>query len=248
MIVECETANCEYIKRSQALDFDRLPGEVNRLDCGGVYRREAIETVGYLGDRNVHGGEEFELAVRLRARGWRLARIAVPAIDHHGHAGNPYALLRRRWLTGFAFSTGEILRATFGRESFPLALQKLRRELFLFAAVHLWWFALIGASFFAGDPLTAAIAVGALALLPFTAMSVRSRSVAIGIYSVTAWNVYAAGIWHGLLRRRVDPRKWIDSVTIKSGPASPEHADNTAAHTLKRDHSWTNLRTAERTT
>jgi glycosyltransferase involved in cell wall biosynthesis len=214
MIVERETGNCEYVKRAQAVDFDRLPGEVKKLDCGGVYRRQAIETVGYLGDRNLHGGEEFELAVRLRARGWRLSRIAVTAIDHNGHAGNPYALLRRRWLTGFAFSTGEILRATFGRESFPLTLRKLRWELFLFAAVHLWWLALIGATFFA-DGLSMAVAATLLAVLPFAAMSVRSRSVAIGVYSVTAWNVYSAGLWPGLLRRRTNPAHWIESKVIR---------------------------------
>jgi glycosyltransferase involved in cell wall biosynthesis len=213
LILERETGNVEYVKRASARDLDRLPGEVTRLDCGGVYRRAAIEAAGYLGDRNLHGGEELELGVRLRALGWRLARIPLPAIDHHGHSGNGYALLRRRWTGGFAFSTGEILRATFGRNSFPLALKKLRWELFLFAFVHLWWLGLLAAPFVAGG-LSAAVEA-TLALAPFVGMALRCRSAAIGLYSVVAWNVYAAGLWPGLCRRRVDPAGWIDSAVVR---------------------------------
>jgi glycosyltransferase involved in cell wall biosynthesis len=215
MIVERETGNLEYVKRARALDPDRLPGEVNRLDCGGVYRREAIEAVGYMGDRNLDGAEELELGVRLRALGWRLARIDLPAIDHYGHSGNPYALLRRRWVSGFAFSTGEILRAAFGRPAFWLALRKLRWELFLFAAVYGWWLCLIAAPFIVRGHLSGAAIIAALAPLPFVAMSLRCRSISLGLYSVAAWNVYAAGLWRGLLRRRVDPARWIDSSVIR---------------------------------
>jgi glycosyltransferase involved in cell wall biosynthesis len=215
MIVECETGNFEYVKRASAVDPDRLPGEVKRLDCGGVYRREALEAAGYMGDRNLHGGEELELGARLRARGWRLARIDMPAIDHHGHSGDPYALLRRRWATRFAFSTGEILRGTFGTSAFRLVLHKLCWELFLFAAVHAWWLTLIATPFLVRGSLAAALIVAAIALLPFVAMSLRCRSIGLGIYSVTAWNVYAAGLWPGLLRRRIDPARRIPSAILR---------------------------------
>ncbi len=216
MIVECETGNWEYVKRATAADVDRLPGEVSRLDCGGVYRRGAIEAVSYLGDRNVHGGEEFELSVRLRALGWRLARIPIPAIDHHGHAGSSYALLCQRWRTGFAFSSGEILRASVGTKAFAMVLRRFRRDLFLFASVYAWWLSLIAVPFVAGGFLAGMMALAALAALPFAVMALRCRSAGIGIYSVAAWNVYAAGLWPGLFRRRVDPGRWIDSVVIRN--------------------------------
>jgi glycosyltransferase involved in cell wall biosynthesis len=220
LIVERETENVEYVKRAREQGADLLPGEVTRLDCGGVYRRAAIQTVRYLGDRNLHGSEELELGARLRAHGWKLARIPVEAIDHYGHRGNGYALLRRRWTTRFAFSTGEILRATFGTPAFPPVLRKLRWELFLFAAVHAWWLCLIAMPFLAGGFAAAVAAITALALIPFAAMALRCRSPSIGIYSVTAWNVYAAGLWPGLLRQRVDPSGWIESVVIRDATVS----------------------------
>lgn len=215
LIVERETASLEYVKRATAVDFDRLPGEVTRLDCGGVYRRKAIEAVRYLGDRNLHGAEEFELGARLRSLGWRLARIDVTAIDHHGHTVNSYALLRRRWATGFAFSIGELLRSALSGSSPRLVLQKLRWELFLYAAVDVWWLSLIAIPFVMARFSAAAAAEVTLALLPFVIMTVRCRSFGIGIYSVVAWNVHAAGLWPGLLRRRVDPAGWIDSTVIR---------------------------------
>ena len=220
LIVERETKNVEYVKRARDQGADLLPGEVTRLDCGGVYRRAAIESVGYLGDRNLHGSEELELGARLRAQDWKLARLPVEAIDHHGHTGNGYALLRRRWTSRFAFSTGELLRATFGTTAFPLVLRKLCWELFLFAAVYAWWLCLIAAPFLTGSYATAAAAVAAVALIPFATMALRCRSLSLGIYSVAAWNVYAAGLMPGLLRRRVDPTGWIDSVVIREAALS----------------------------
>lgn len=221
MIIERETTNFEYVKRAKAQDPDRLPGEVSRLDCGGLYRRQAIEAVGYLGDRNLHAIEELELGVRLRAKGWKLARIDMPAIDHYGHAGSAYSVLLQRWATGYAFGTGEILRAAFGRACFWLTLRNLRWQLFLLAAMHVWWLALIAAPIVIEAALSAAIAVIALGLLPFVVMAVRCRSIRLGIYSVAAWNVYAAGIWPGLLHRRTDPAGWIESIVVRD-PISPD--------------------------
>ena len=220
MIVERETENLEYVKRANDPNLELRPGEVTRLDCGGVFRRTAIQSVGYLGDRNLHGGEELELGARLRAQGWKLARIQVASIDHHGHGGNAYALLRRRWATGFAFSNGEILHASLGTEALPLVLRKMRWDLFLAASVHAWWFLLIAVPIFTHGLFAGMAALAALAVLPFAAMSVRGRSVGVGIYSGAAWNVYAAGLWPGLLRRRIDPAGWIDSVVIREAVLS----------------------------
>ena len=192
---------------------------MTRLDCGGLYRREAIAATGYFGDRNLHSIEELELGVRLVAAGWKLARIDVPAIDHYGHSGNAYAMLLRRWETGFAFGTGEILRAALGHGRFWLTLTRLRREVALLAAVHLWWLCLIVVPLVLEEPIAAAPTTVMLALLPFAAMSVRCRSVGVGVYSVAAWNVYAAGVWPGLLHARVDPSAWIDSMIVRDAAA-----------------------------
>ena len=119
MIVELEKGNFEYVRRAARDEPDRRPGIVSRLDCGGVYRRTAIESVGYFTNRNLHGAEELELGARLGAKGWTLARIDRPAIDHYGHAGNAFRLLRRRWTSRMAFSMGELLREIVRSTALP---------------------------------------------------------------------------------------------------------------------------------
>ena len=225
LIVEREKQSFEYAKRATSNDPDLRPGEVARLDCGGVYRRTAIESVGYLTDCNLHSAEEMELGARLREKGWTLARINRPAIDHYGHPGNAFRLLRQRWASRLAFGMGEILRTMIGARHSRLMLDQIKRHALLLAAVHVWWLCLLAAPLIVRGPLPAAGAMAMLGLFPFAVMSARCRSISLGIYSVTAWNVYALGIWPGLLQRRVDPRQWIDSSVVWDPRSSADHAD-----------------------
>ena len=41
-----------------------------------------------------------------------------------------------------------------------------------------------------------------LSAMGWGVIAVSGRSVGVGVYSVAAWNVYAAGVWPGLLRAR----------------------------------------------
>ena len=214
MIVEREEVSLEYVKRAGSSDPDRRPGPVTRLDCGGVYRRSAIESVGYITDRNLHGGEEFELGARLHAQGWTLARIDHLAIDHFGHQGSAYRLLVRRVLSRVAFGSGETLRAALGRKHFAFVIRHQGKAFGLWLAVHAWWLCLVATPFVAGSFLQGDTALAAMILLPVAAMIVRCRSVSLGIYSVVAWNAYALCFFPGFLRRRIDPALWIQSHRI----------------------------------
>jgi glycosyltransferase involved in cell wall biosynthesis len=212
-IIEHEKGNLEYVRRVQTEYVHHGAGLTDCLEGGAVYRRDAIESVGYFGDRNLHMWEDVDLAVRIQARGWKLARIDFPFVDHYGHSGDAYRLLLRRWRTGYAFGIGEVLRGSLGEAHLSFLLRQWKRFLFLLFAVHLWWFCLLAMLFIASGKL-ATLAIVTLGLLPFAAMSVRRRSVGLGIYSVAAWNVYAAGVWPGLLRRRTNPTDWIESTIV----------------------------------
>ena len=100
-LVELNTESMEYRERGLRAAAHLSPGEVDRLDGGGLYRRRAIEEAGYFSDRNLHSYEEFDLAVRLRSLGWKLWRIPVDAVTHCGHDTPPYRLLMRRWRSGY---------------------------------------------------------------------------------------------------------------------------------------------------
>ncbi|MGB9366526.1 MAG: glycosyltransferase [Xanthobacteraceae bacterium] len=214
MLTEHETSNLEYVKRSAHEYSIRRPGLVTRLDGGGVYRRAAIVSVGYLTDRNIHGSEELELGARLIARGWKLARLPLPDVDHHGHSGSAYRLLWRRLIRGVSFSDGEVLRAAIGQPHLLTILRQKKHMLLLLALVHAWWLSLFVAPIVLGGWL-GALAAALLAAFPVIVMALRFRSLAIGIYSVVAWQIFAVGFWPGLLRHRIPPTDWIASTVVQ---------------------------------
>jgi GT2 family glycosyltransferase len=214
-IVEYENQNLEYVRRVTTEYVHHVAGVVTCLDGGGaLYRRESIESVGYFSDRNIHMWEDVDLAVRLHARGWKLARLGRPFVDHQGHSGDAYRLLIRRWKTRYAFGIGEVLRGALGQVHLPTLVRHWRRFLLLICAVHVWWLSLLVAPFILrGVPL--AIFMFVLVLFPFAVMSWRRRSVTLGTYSVAAWNVYALGLWPGIFQHRSNPNDWIESTVVR---------------------------------
>jgi len=235
MLTEHETSNLEYIKRQGREYSVRKPGLVTRLDGGGMYRRAAIEQAGYLTDRNIHGSEELELGARLTAHGWRLGRLPILDVDHYGHSGNAYALLLRRFRSKVASANGEVLRAAFGEKHLSVILQRKKRDLALQGMVHAWWLCLAAAAVLADGMLAKSVALALLLAVPVVAMSLRSGSLAIGIYSVVAWQVYTISFWPGLLRRRVPPTRWIESTVVQE---SAQRAVPVAQHFRRelKDH------------
>jgi len=229
-VVELNTESLEYRERGERerrVEAHRVPGQVDRLDGGGLYRRRAIDEAGYFSDRNLHSYEEFDLASRLRSLGWKLWRLPVDAVTHYGHDAPPYQLLARRWRSRYACGIGELLRAAWGTPRMKLVVRGLR-ELRLYLAVLAWWAVLASLPLWG---LATGPAVGvALALFaaPFLLMSVRKRSVARGIYSVVSWCVHAAGLVRGFLAPRVRPQELIPSLVLHD--TTPERPPQASGH------------------
>lgn len=201
----------ELRARNDRVKGSAIAGDVDRLDCGGLYRVAAIREVGYFADRNLHAFEEFELAARLRARGWRMARIDVPAVEHHGHATGGYRLMLRRLRTGYAGGPGEVIRAAWGK---PHWMQVVRHfaQLKYSVAVIGWWCALILLALMARGWLF----LGVL-LLPLVFLVARRRSLRFGLYSLATWNMIAIGFIQGLFRPRRPPAEPIPADQL-AGP------------------------------
>jgi len=216
-VIDHDADNLEYTQRIRRFDPDRRPGPVTRLGGCGLYRRAAIATVGYLTDRNLHGGEELELAGRLRIAGWALARIDCPAVDHYCRTGNPYSQLLRRIRTRNSCGPGEIIRAAIGRPQFGFVARNDRNSM-LSGLVGLWWCSM-AATLLLGNGAWTLPAAAALLALPFAAMSLRWRSLRDGIYSVTAWNAHALCFLPGFFWPRKPPANWIASRVIKDPTA-----------------------------
>lgn len=215
-IIEMNVENLEFARRARN---ETLPtGTVDRLNGGGLYRREAIIAAGYFSDRNLHGHEEFDLGVRLRARGWQLHRLDRPFVQHFGHTMNAYKLLIRRWQSKYLRGVGELLRAGLGAPHLPKLLSELR-ELRLWALVYAWWLTLLLVLVLVPDKLLAVgIAVTLIAAI-IAVMSLKYRSVPLGFYAVTAWCFHAAALPLGFFQTRRAPTDWIESRVLHAPPS-----------------------------
>lgn len=61
-----DAANYEFKSRKQRLHLIYPQGDTDHLGGGGLYRRSAIEKIGYLTNLNLHGYEEAELGIACR--------------------------------------------------------------------------------------------------------------------------------------------------------------------------------------
>ncbi|MDB5744875.1 MAG: glycosyl transferase, family 2 [Polaromonas sp.] len=213
-VVENNHESLEYLARAERIALHQLPGNVDRLDGGGLYRRSAVVAAGYLSDRNLHSYEEFDLAVRLRSLGWRLWRLPADAANHFGHDAPPYQLLVRRWRTRYICGLGELVRAAAGQSRLNLVLKGLR-ELRLYLAVLAWWAVLISVPFW---PLAVSGRIAlflCLCAAPVLLMMWRKRSLNKALYAVVSWCFHAAGLIRGLFCRQRPAHEAILSRVLK---------------------------------
>ena len=227
-VEEMNQTSLEYVRRGRRISPENRIGPIDRMNGGGLYRRQAIEEAEYLSDRNLHGYEEFDLGVRLRARGWSLNRLDRRFVRHFGHALNAYTLLVRRWKSGYLRGVGELLRAAIGKPQWKQLIQDLP-ELKLWAGVYLWLITMIVLPLVTPTAALGFATDGALIAGIVGLMSLRQRSLALGLYAVVAWLFHAAALPLGFLQTRKAPAAWIDSRLVQDVPQGDNSCDITPA-------------------
>lgn len=198
--------NSYQFRGRQRRAAETVEGSVEWLDMGGLYRREAIDEIGFLSNRNLHAYEEQDLGLRLGHRGWKLLRLGIDAAVHYGHRDDSLDLLRRRWRSGYVKGPGEILRAFWGKAGF---LRVARRHRHLLMVLALW-----------------ASGLGALLAIPFSLLPVGSLSCLLGVLvlvqisrrgtadalmGLIVWQVSTAGLVLGFASSQEDPRVPVES-------------------------------------
>jgi len=196
-------------------------GDVERITGCGLYRAKAINSIGYLMNRNLHCFEEFELGLRLRAGGWRMTMLATPCVRHHGHRDASLKLLVRRWRTRFLHGHGELLRDAWGKPYFVQATRPCRIP----AMVIGWWIVLAALAVAAISVPWARFALPIVAILPWLVLWGRKRSVSRATHAFLTAQFSAASLIGGLLSPRIDPRRPIEVIVLKDSVPSTTRSD-----------------------
>ena len=217
VVKELGGGNYEFEARKARSGLWSDVGEHEWLVMGALYRREAIESVGYFSNFNMHAFEEQELGLRLRNHGWKLIRIETPAVQHHGHTVGTLELMRRRWRSRYLDGPGEILRATWGKPYFWKALKSQRR---LVIMTGFWlWFML---SLFIAPWYLPPFLITVIIMLAFFIVTwVKKRSFYQSGIGFLLWPVRVAGLLRGLFRPQRSPSRPITSTVIVSNGLRP---------------------------
>ncbi|MDM7850193.1 glycosyltransferase [Pseudochrobactrum kiredjianiae] len=214
-VMERNHDNLEYVRRGLRKTAYKAVGVIDRINCGGLYRREAIESIGYLSDRNLHSYEEYDLGVRLRNQGWTLFRLDRRFVYHTGHNVNAYKLLIRRWKTKYIRGIGELLRSATGKPHFKMLFADLP-ELRLWMGVY-GWIIMMLLMFVVLPHMGLAVLIDLFMIaVAIGLMSVKNRSLSVGLYSVVAWFLHAAALPLGFFASRKDPETFIESKVLQS--------------------------------
>ena len=203
-----EGSNYEFKSRNQRIHKIYPLGDCSHLGGGGLYRRSAIEQIGYLTHRGLHGYEESELGMRLRQAGYKLHRLDVPYFSHTSHVMSTFAMLRYRWKSRYLSSPGELLRSAWGKPWFREALKTTRNE----AIFALYWLIVL-ASLFSGSLVLFTLTLVPLVLF-ILLKTIKNRSLFAGFYSVLNLTVFSAGLIRGLLTSLPNPQEAPENIIV----------------------------------
>lgn len=207
--------NYEY-ERRRVDPVGFRPGEVDWLNGGGLFRRSAVADVGYLTDRNLHSFEEKDLGCRLIAKGYKLKRLAVPAVGHYGKTESTGALLTKRWRSRYFDGSGELLRSAIGRPHLFLVVRLLWKLLLVCLSYVML---LIGSVFLQEGAVCVAILMHIAMFMFFMCRGGRLSTAVVAYINI---NILTLAMIRGFFSKLKDPRSRINSVVIKSSPRSTE--------------------------
>lgn len=194
-----DATNYEFKSRKQRLHEIYPLGDCDHLAGGGLYRRSAIEKIGYLTNRNLHAYEEAELGMRLLDAGYKLHRLDTPYFSHTSHTMPTFKLLKYRWRSGYHQAPGELLRSAWGKPYFGYALKMVKNEVIFTLYMLILLIAL----------LTFDAEIIGMTLLPLLAFiilkTIKNRSLIGGLQSVINLTVLSVGLIKGLSRPMRDP-------------------------------------------
>ena len=191
--------NYEFRSRKNRIDSIYPLGDCDHLGGGGLYRKSAIDKIGYLTNRNLHALEEAELGMRLNHAGFKMHRLNVPYFSHKSYAMGSFEMLKHRWKTKRFDAAGELLRSAFLKGYFTSALKHIKNEVIF--AIYLIILSLTMLSL----NLSAII----IMLFPlcgfFTLKALKTRSLFDAMQSILILTTFSAALIRGLFKQQVDP-------------------------------------------
>lgn len=192
-------------RRQEAYRSIKSVTDVSFLGGGGLYRRQAIESVDYFSHFGLKATEEFELGLRLKHKGWRMVRLPVISIMHSGHDESYIASVVRLWRNGRYESYGQLIRSAVGKKWFVGALFHCWFAFFPILMMLLAFFIVCAGDFFTSQPVSYWQLLAFFFLIVIFLLVYRKKSFILAIMSFISWHIVMFATIKGLLRRPRSP-------------------------------------------
>ena len=199
----------EYQRRRASAETT-IAGMRPALNGGGLYRVACLGQ-DYLTNPNLHSYEEAELGLRLRLKGYKLERLPIVSVLHHGHTASTGALLMARWRSGYLDGPGEWMASHGLRRGLLEIIDQFKQ----YVVVALSW--LISVAGLIGSFLTPTLLI--LVPLPFALTCGyflwRRKGLTEGWEGFVNMQVRSFAMVRGLLRGQARPTNWVDAVVLR---------------------------------
>ncbi|PMM04012.1 hypothetical protein BCT61_17315 [Vibrio breoganii] len=183
---------------------------VKSLGGGGLYRKEAILSVGYMGHKSLESCEELELAVRLKKQNWNLVRLPIKSVSHVGHGLSDVQLVIKYFKANRFLSIGKVIKSSIGKEWYYDLIMEFK-YIVLTLAINL--IAIVVS-------LIYGISLGISSwlffnLVTFFALAIRKQCINSAFISMFTWYLSTIHALLGITKKLKRPNTNIDYLTIK---------------------------------
>lgn len=182
-------------KRAQRYYKRINTGEVDYLDGGGLYRRSAIQKIGYLSNPYLFSAEESELGFELVKRNYKLLRLRIPFAVHYFYREPTTNILLKKWKAGYMYGFGQVLRLSIKSGYSVKYLLKLR----IYITTLIWYFLLLIALFSLYFTKTIFLYYVTATSILLILLLIRKKNFKDLLFSLFSWTIRTLGIIRGFL-------------------------------------------------
>ena len=208
-IIEKSKENLVFQVRSRYHQVKKIT-EVNQLGMGGLYKRKAIEDIGYFSNPYFFAYEEYDIGAKLTSKGYKMLRIPKKMVKHYGDETTSFETLEEKWKSKYLFGSGQYLRISIKDHHFLKTFNELKIYIFSILWLLFGLISIISLIWFYNLFITYIIFTSIILFL----LLIRKKSFKKLVFSISSWNLQSLGMFRGFLLKNKSPFQFRPNVKV----------------------------------
>ena len=208
-IIEKSKENLVFQVRSKYNQVQKVT-KVHQLGMGGIYKREAIEKVGYFSNPYFFAYEEYDLGAKLLSKGYKMIRIPENMVEHYGDETTSFETLKSKWKSRYFFGSGQYLKASIKNKHFFSTLNELKIYVLtliwilfgVISVISLMW----SFKFF--------LVYSFVTFIILALLLIRKHNINKLIFSISSWDIQSLGMILGFFLKYRNPLQYKPHIRV----------------------------------